>query len=243
MIFHHRQKNITSIIPKLFINNSAIERVTEFNFLGTVIDESLTWNSHIQKISSKIARVIGVLNRLKRFLPCNILKLIYSALIQPHLNFGVLLWGINTKRILKLQKWAMRAITSSKYNAHADPLFKRLNILKIDDIYKLSALKFYYKYSKDQLPRSFHGFLDPITLNHTYQTRNRNVPLHPVPKSVLAKSTIRYTIPDLLASTPSCILDKIDTHSMQGFSLYAKKYFISQYRESCNINGCYICNK
>merc|ERR1712208_230168 len=32
MIFHHRQKNITSIIPKLFINNSAIERVTEFNF-------------------------------------------------------------------------------------------------------------------------------------------------------------------------------------------------------------------
>ena len=194
------------------------------------------------KISSKIARVIGVLNRLKRFLPCGVLKLIYSALIQPHLNFGILLWGNNTKRILKLQKWALRAITSSKYNAHTDPLFKQLNILKINDIYKLSALKFYYKYSKAQLPRSFHGMFNPVSQSHTYQTRNCNVPRHPIPKSVTSKLTIRFTIPELLTHMPSCITEKINTHSIQGFSLYIKKYFISQYQERCNINECYICN-
>ena len=142
MIFHHRQRNISNIVPQLYINGSEIERVNKFNFLGTMFDECLTWNSHIQKISSKIAIVAGTLSRLKRFLPFDILRIIYNALIQPHLNYSILLWGFKTKRISKLQKWAVRAITCSRYNAHTDPLFKRLNLIKVDDIYKLSLLKF-----------------------------------------------------------------------------------------------------
>ena len=109
----------------LFINNTKIERVKEFNFLGVMFDENLTWKSHVSKIGSKIAAVVGTLNKLKRFLPQEILKVIYNALIQPHLNLGVLLWGTNLKRIFKLQKWAVRAITNSKYNAHVS---YRLNL-------------------------------------------------------------------------------------------------------------------
>ena len=142
MIFHHRQRNISNLKLNLCINNTKIEQVNEFNFLGLVLDECMTWNSNNQKISSKISDVNGTLSRLKKILPCDILKIIYNALIQPHLNFGVLLWGKNTKRIFKLQKWAMRAITRSKYNAHTDPLFKNLKILKIHDIYKVNLLKF-----------------------------------------------------------------------------------------------------
>ena len=155
MIFHHRQRNIENIIPTLYINGSQIERIKEFNFLGTMFDECLNWKSHVQKVSSKVAIVAGTINRLKRFLPTDILKTIYNALIQPHLNFSILLWGKNTKRISKLQKWAVRAITCSKYNAHTDPLFKKLNLLKVDDIYKITAIKFYYKYKNDLLPNYF----------------------------------------------------------------------------------------
>ena len=152
MIFHHRRRDISKLNLKLYINNTRIEQVKEFNFLGLILDECLTWKSHIQKISSKISVVNGTLSRLKRILPTDILKIIYNALIQPHLNFGVLLWGKNVKRIRKLQKWALRAITASKYNAHTDPLFIKSKLLKIDDIYKLSVLKFYFKYEKGLLP-------------------------------------------------------------------------------------------
>merc|ERR1712237_216995 len=44
MIFHHRQKNISNINLQLFINNTKIEQVKEFDFLGMVIDECMTWN-------------------------------------------------------------------------------------------------------------------------------------------------------------------------------------------------------
>ena len=126
MIFHHRQRNISKIKLELFINSTKIEQVHEFDFLGIMLDECLTWNSHINKIASKISRVNGVLSRLKRFVPSSILRMIYNALIQPHLNYGVLLWGKNVTRIQKLQKWSVRSITLSKYNAHTDPIFIKL---------------------------------------------------------------------------------------------------------------------
>jgi len=145
MIFHNRQRNIIDRIPKLELNGQNIERVTEFNFLGLTIDQHLTWNAHIQKISNKISRSIGIMNRLKRFLPQSILRTLYNSLILPHIQYSLLAWGNKSKRVFKLQKRAVRLITCSKYNAHTEPLFKSLNLLKLDDIMILKTLKFYYK--------------------------------------------------------------------------------------------------
>ena len=53
--------------PKLTltINGDIIEQVEEFNFLGITVDENVTWDAHITKISIKLARVIGILHKLK----------------------------------------------------------------------------------------------------------------------------------------------------------------------------------
>ena len=59
---------------------------------------------------------------------------------------------MKTKRIFKLQKKAIRMISLAKYNAHTEPLFKTLNLLKINDIFTSSQLKFYYKFLKNDLP-------------------------------------------------------------------------------------------
>ena len=39
-------------------------------------------------------------------------------MIYPHLNYGLLVLGVQCSRIVKLQKWAIRTITRSKYNAY-----------------------------------------------------------------------------------------------------------------------------
>ena len=203
----------------------------------------MTWNPHIQKISGKIARVNGVLSRLKRFVPCNILTMIYNALIQPHLNYGVLLWGNNVKRIHKLQKWALRSITASKYNAHTDPLFIKLNILKIQDIYTLCLLKFYYKYKNDLLPNYFTGMFNAIFPTHNYATRQRKKPVPTKCKTQTAQASIRYSLPKAIPKIHENVMNKISTHSFSGFSNYAKKHFISLYNPTCEIDNCYICNR
>ena len=105
MVFHYYQKVFADKdVPQLKIGNIDIERVKEFNFLGLSINENLTWSSHAKKISNKISRTIGIMNRLKRFLPLSALKLVYFSLINSHLQFCVATWGFDHSRRNKLQK-------------------------------------------------------------------------------------------------------------------------------------------
>ena len=72
--------------PNLTIDGNAIKQVIIkcVKSLGVHIDDNLSWNFHIDKISKKIASGIGALKRCRPFVPQTTLQSIYSALIQPH---------------------------------------------------------------------------------------------------------------------------------------------------------------
>ena len=134
MCFHPYQNKMVQTLPRLTVCGINIERVINFSFLGLIINENLSWKSHIDHISNKISRSIGVMNRLKRFLPIHILKTIYFSLVHSYLNYSSLAWGFNCSRIKLLQKKAIRIICLSTYNAHTEPLMKHLNIRKFQDM-------------------------------------------------------------------------------------------------------------
>ena len=76
-------------------------------------------------------------------------------------------WGYKCDRINKLQKKAIRIVSLSKYSAHTEPIFKRLNLLTVADILKIQELKFY-------LTRTYHEYAKccirhniPRTINNT----------------------------------------------------------------------------
>ena len=106
IVFHKPQKRFES--PQLQINGTDIERVKDFNYLGILMNEHLSWKNHVTLIANKISRSIGILNKLKRFLPQVTLCLLYSSLVLSHLNYGILAWGYQTERLFKLQKKAVR---------------------------------------------------------------------------------------------------------------------------------------
>ena len=58
----------------------------------------------------------------------------------------------------------------------------------------------------------------------------------------MAAKCIRSHLPVLLNDTPAIIIKKIDTHSIQGFSFFIKRYYLSQYTTQCQLRGCFICN-
>ena len=102
----------------------------------------MNWNSHVQKIANKISRTLGVMNRLKPYMPISAMKLMYDSLILSHLQFGITNWGFEWDRISKLQKRALRIMTNSGYNAHTEPLFKQLYLLKVKDILDVQCMYF-----------------------------------------------------------------------------------------------------
>ena len=51
-------------------------------FLGTTINNKLNWNSHNTKVTNRISKTVGILNKLRSFLPACVLQTIYNTLIR-----------------------------------------------------------------------------------------------------------------------------------------------------------------
>ena len=205
MIFHTPQRKVRK--PDLIIDNFEIKYVDDFNYLGIHLDKHLNWNKHLEVVSKKIAKTVGIFNRLKRYMPRNIMVTLYNTLVLPYLNYGVLLWGWRSERLARIQKKIIRIITNSKYNEHTEPLFKELKLLKVNHICALHELKFCYKLMRTLLPEYFMDYV-PIRQreNHRYNTRNSNNFQLLRVKHTFAKNNIRYKIPNLLNNTNASII-------------------------------------
>ena len=223
MIFHNYQRVISANeIPNLIICETNIERVTTFNFLGITINEYINWNAHTSKIANKISHTLGVMNRLKRYLPISVMKLMYDSLILSHLQFGITCWGFECNRLFKLQKRALRIMTNSKYNAHTEPIFKDLKLLKLDGIFDIQCMKFFYKFTNNTLPKYFHYLSKYNREIYEIVTRNYNQ-LHLFPtRTNSAENVLRHHIPKLIDKFPRHIKDRIRTHSIHAFSSHLK---------------------
>ena len=168
--------------------------------------------------------------------------MLYNALLLPHINYCLVTWGYQCKRINILQKRAIRLITLSRYNSHTAPLFKKLKLLTIKDMLALQELKFYYKLTHNELPAYFQNW--QIVTNselHRHNTRRKH-DIHIVGfRHAFAKRCIRINLPRTLNATPQPVKDKLFTHSFRGFVNYAKLIFIQKYTIECSITNCYIC--
>ena len=143
-----------------------------------------------------------------------------------------------------------------KWNAHIDkisnniartngfePLFKRLNLLKICDIHKIQQLKMFYKLVRKDLPEYFNTI--PVTKLsdiHDHVTRNRNTYYTNRVAHKFADKCFRQSIFHTVNHVPELIREKIFTHSLKGFSNYSKTLFVSNYLYECMIPHCYVCN-
>ena len=118
----------------------------------------MNWIHRVNKLSSKINRTIGILNRLKHFLPTKIKLSIHKSLILSQFHFSILIWGFSLEKNIKLQKRAIRVVSNNKYNSHTELLFKKLKLLKLTDIFNCQQIKIYHKYLNNKLPEYFRHF-------------------------------------------------------------------------------------
>jgi len=126
VIFHPPQKEIPFQL-NLYLNNNILNQVTSVKYLGVFFDENLNWKHHVSFICGKIKRGLGMISKLRPFLPTKVLVSLYYSLIYPYLIYGVVAWG-NTydttiNPLFILQKRAVRLMTFSNFREHSNPLF------------------------------------------------------------------------------------------------------------------------
>ena len=95
---------------------------------------------------------------------------IYYALIHCHLVYANIIWSSTKesfyKSIFIKQKSAIRIISCASYNAHTEPLFKKLNVLPLPKLCLFFKLQFFQHFKQ--------GFLPDALKNMWILNRERN---------------------------------------------------------------------
>src|SRR5713101_8028217 len=86
--FKSKYKTEPQTLIEIKFKGIQIEQTKEYKYLGIQLDQHLSFEKHIELLKNKLSSHIGVFKRLTHIRNSNILKNIYFALIQPHLNYG-----------------------------------------------------------------------------------------------------------------------------------------------------------
>ena len=250
VIFHPFNKPLKEFIT-LKINKQSIDEEKHVKYLGVLIDSTLSWKSHIDNLSKKIARSLGVMYKIRPFVTMNILTNLYYSLIYPHLLYAIQVWGFafdtNINKLKVLQKRVIRMMSFNDLNysdnnsqlVHSAPLFKKLNILRINEIFEFQIIRFVYDCLHKISPTQFHEWFTLSTDVHDHATRsttslggngvitlNNNLFLHQARTSHYGLKSIRISGPKFWNNVPLNIRT-IQVRNV--FTTTLKKHFLLLY--------------
>ena len=140
-----------------------------------MIDKNLTWKHHIDTVSSKISQTVGLLAKLRHFVPRQIILKIYESLIYPYITNELAAWCQAAKthinKILLLQKRALRIINLSDRRDHAIPLLTDANVLPLNFLYYQSMSNLMHDVHNNMVPSGILNLFQTTSSCHYYNTR------------------------------------------------------------------------
>ena len=139
-------------LPDIFFNGSKLEWVDSIKYLGIIIDNRLSFIPQATQVNHKMSKIQGVFYSLSSLVPQSTLVTLYYSLVFPILIQNIIIWGgipeANLRGIKTTLNKILRHILKVKYDENNIPLmptsemYKTLNLLKFDDVYKYFLLKF-----------------------------------------------------------------------------------------------------
>ena len=138
MIIGSRQKilNIQEE-PLISIGNEAIKKISKCKTLGVIIDDKLLWKDHINEISAKVSKGLGIMRRIKTFVTQSVMQSLYNSLILSYFDYCNMVWEntakYNLQKIQKMQNRAARILTGSSYDVPTTDLMRQLKWQTLED--------------------------------------------------------------------------------------------------------------
>ena len=206
--------DLHEVTPKLYINEFLISNDDDLilesdnvKYLGLFIDSHLKFEYHINITSSKLSRMIGTFWNCSE-LDIKTKKVIYHSLVEPYLNYGIVIWASefaknimtegnynripsNLKKLVVTQNKIVRAMCRKpKFNkktkefTKSAPLYEELNILRLKELYlyNLGVLVFDHYHNPDFPELVAEKF---TTSSSEISTRSKNLNLtYEVPKYI-----------------------------------------------------------
>ena len=236
VLFRSKRKTITKKL-NFRISGQNIPISKSVKYLGVMLNENLSWDSHMAYILPKLNRGLGLLSKIRYYVPKFLLRTIYFCLFNSHLIYASQIWA-QQKTILQklqiLQNKALRIINFKPHDTAANELFFSNKILKISDYLKLLNCLFVKDVLTENSLKIFSEYFERSENQHNHQTRHatRNcVKLNNVNTGTYGLNSVKHqsslTWNDFQNKVNIDMYSEHDTKIKETL----KKYFFNQYNQ------------
>ena len=92
IIFKSKEKKLEGDL-KIKLCDKRLYPTESVKYLGVKIDANLTWQHHVNDLSTKLNRASALLFKIRKYVSLKILRSIYSAIFHSHLSYCCLAWA------------------------------------------------------------------------------------------------------------------------------------------------------
>ena len=142
------------------------------------LDEQLVWKNNLDSFASKVSKGIGMLRRMKKFVPQQTLISVYNAIILPHFDYCSLVWdncyNYSLEKLQKLQNRAARVITGKSYEVRSNDIPRDLNWQPLMERWKEKKVICMYKVRNGCFVENMTSMFN-VADNKNYSLRCNNI--------------------------------------------------------------------
>ena len=120
------------------LSGSKIVPCQTVKILGVLLDQDLSWESHISMVVRRCNAILSSLYKIRHHLTPEVLTLLVNAHVFPYIHYCLSVWGGATKgrlhRIQKIINFAARLIKGLRRSAHISPALKELGWPEVEEM-------------------------------------------------------------------------------------------------------------
>ena len=155
------------------INGDGILRTQTFKYLGIILDETLSFNDHVQYVSGKIRQKLGVLSRCRKFITRDTALTLYKAMVLPHFDYCDNVWDTCNQALKDhlqvLQNRALRVILRALPRSNVRDLHNQCKVTTLQERRDFHLANTMYKALHGLLPVYLANLFS--TARHSHRTR------------------------------------------------------------------------
>ena len=150
----------------LHVNGADIRPAKHIKVLGVLLDQTLSWESHISSIIRRSNAILVSLFKIRPHLSPDILKILVQAHVFPHLQYCSSVWGgATSSRLDRLQRvihFAARLVSGLRRYDHVTPALAALGWPSIrESIARRDAVNVYRALRVTAAPKSLQAMFRP----------------------------------------------------------------------------------
>ena len=176
MVFGSRRKLTNCGDINLAVDNHELERVNTYKYLGVWMDETLTWQKHIEETMKKIGSRLALFGRLRKYLTVDSSKVLANSLILPYFDYCSNSWSTCAQYLkdglIRQHKKMARLILKVNYSTPIEQAYNKLKWVSIEERWQFHKCKTVHSVLRGEAPVYLIELFVRSESIHSHRTRN-----------------------------------------------------------------------